>query len=267
MRKIVVLSVNENPIYQFTLPLVVWSWVKIGWEPMILQNFNGSEITQKFYLHESGSMIRIKTIPIHPIEGYRSDTIAQVSRLYAACFAEEGDYLLTADSDMMALSDYWQFDPKKITIWGHDLTSYQQIPICYIGMMAERWREVMCLSNSNVKELMKRDLEEMPDSGENGNQVDRWCTDQRLITKKINEVQFEKEFVHRGVLANGYPVGRIDRSAWATYHPHPVDCHLPHDIFNNDETFMKVMKMLASVFPLENFQWFVDYTEQFKKTI
>ena len=35
MRKVIVLSVNENPIYQFTLPLVVWSWKRIGWEVMV----------------------------------------------------------------------------------------------------------------------------------------------------------------------------------------------------------------------------------------
>ena len=206
-------------------------------------------------------------VPIENIKGYRSDTIAQVSRLYAACVAEEGDYLMTGDSDMMGLSDYWKFNPKKITVWGHDLTSYQQMPICYIGMTAERWKEVMCLPHDRIQELMKRDLDELPDSGENGNQVDRWCSDQRLITKRINEVQFEKEFVHRGVLSNGYPIGRIDRSAWATYHPNPTDCHLPHNIFDNDETFMKVMKMLASVFPNDGFQWFADYREQFKNTL
>jgi len=268
MRKIVVLSINENPIYQFTLPLVVWSWKRIGWEVMLFHNskesgdmrFLVAKTIAKFGLLYKANIFR-------DIEGYRSDTIAQISRLYGACFAEEGDYLLTGDSDMMALSDYWKFDPKNITVWGHDLTGYQQMPICYIGMMAERWREVMCLTNSNVQELMKRDLEEMPDSGENGNQVNRWCTDQRLITKRINEVQFEKEFVHRGVLANGYPMGRIDRSAWNTYHPNLVDCHLPHDIHNNDETFMKVMRMLHSVFPEDDHTWFAEYREEFKKTI
>lgn len=174
---------------------------------------------------------------------------------------------MTIDSDMMALSDYWKFDPNKITVWGFDLTSYQQIPICYIGMMAERWIEVMELTNSDVQGLMKRDLDELPDSGENGNQVDRWCTDQRLITKRINETQFEKDFIHRGTLANGYPIGRIDRSAWATYHPQPTDCHLPHDIYANDESFAKVMRMLYSVFPKDDHTWFAEYTEQFKKTL
>jgi|SRR6478609_1852237 len=266
MRKVIVLSINENPIYQFTLPLVVWSWKRIGWDVMVLQNCKGSLDTM-FVVAQAIKNFNVQGIPFVNIENYRSDTIAQVSRLYAACFTGNGDYIMTGDADMMALSDYWKFDPKKITVWGHDLTGYQQIPICYIGMMAERWREVMGIYTNNALELIKRDLDDMPDARENGNQIERWCTDQRLITKRINEVQFEKEFVHRGVLTNGYPIGRIDRSAWATYHPNPIDCHLPHDIYSNDETFMKVMRMLASVFPHDDHTWFADYTEQFKNAL
>jgi len=171
---------------------------------------------------------------------------------------------MTGDSDMMALADYWKFDPEKITVWGHDLTNYQQMPICYIGMKTERWREVMGLTNSNVHELIKRDLDDLPDSGENGDRINRWCSDQRLITERINAVNFEKEFVHRGVLANGYPVGRVDRSAWNVFHPQPIDCHLPHEIHTDDDCYAKVMRMLYQYFPNEDFKWFIEYREKFK---
>lgn len=268
MRKVIVLSINENPIYQFTLPLVVWSWVRIGWTPFVFINAPKNERLDlvKATIINNDNFIFEKFI--ENIPGYRSDTIAQVSRLYAACcFENTGTYLLSGDSDMMALSDYWKPDTKKITIYGHDLTGFQQMPICYLGMTSQRWREVMGLHDNDIQKLMKRDLDSMPDSGENGNQVDRWCTDQRLITQRINECTFEKDFIHRGVLANGYPLGRIDRSAWATYHPNLVDAHLPHDIHSSDEAFLKVMRMLSSVFQEEDFTWFADYREQFKKIL
>jgi len=166
---------------------------------------------------------------------------------------------------MMSLRNYWDFNPKKITIWGHDLTSFQQMPICYLGMTVDRWREVMGLPHADIQSLMKRDLDEMPDAGENGNKIDRWCTDQRLITQRINAVQFEKEFVNRGMLTNGYPVGRIDRSAWNPNLTPLIDCHLPHDIYTNVDCFAKVYRMLCQVFPNERFEWFTKYTEEFKK--
>jgi len=270
MKKVIVLSVNENPIYQFTLPLVVWSWVRLGWHPYIISIVKDDRPKTMWLVNKTISQITKSwsEMLLHPFDGYRTDTISQVSRLYASCSDSLNDcYVMSGDADMMGLSDYWQFDPKKITVWGHDLTDYQQMPICFIGMMAERWREVMGISSWEMTPLMKRDLDDMPDAGENGNQINRWCTDQRLITKRINEVQFEKEFINRGVLTNGYPVGRIDRSAWNTYHPQPIDCHLPHEIYTNDEIFAKVMRMLASVFPDKEFFWFAEYTEQFKQLV
>jgi hypothetical protein len=271
MKKVIVLSVNENPIYQFTLPLVVWSWLRIEWVPLIF--FVGPRDERRKFVEKTisdfGQMVYgTQIVNCELLKEYRSDTIAQVARLYAAnCLGNHKDYVMTGDSDMMALSDYWKFNSKKITVWGHDLTGYQQMPICYIGMTNERWREVMAYSHGLVEPAMKSDLDEMTDARENGNQIERWCTDQRLITKKINDVQFEKEFIHRGVLTNGYPVGRIDRSAWATYHPLPIDCHLPHDIYSNDQSFAKVMRMLYSIFPSDDHKWFVDYTENFKRLI
>lgn len=265
MEKRIVLSVNDNPIYLFTLPLVVWSWLRINWTPVIMFHNKESKLLELVHwtIGEFGN--QVIGVHLENIEGYRSDTIAQVSRLYAAAaFRNQEAYFMTGDSDMMALSDYWKFDEKKITVWGHDLTGYQQMPICYIGMTVNRWVEVMGLSNNNIAALMKRDLDEMPDARENGNHINRWCADQRLITQRINEVQFEKDFIHRGVLSNGYPIGRIDRSAWATYHPMHIDCHLPHDIHSSEESFLKVIRMLHSVFPNEDFKWFVDYTQEFK---
>lgn len=266
MKKIIVLSVNENPIYQFTLPLVVWSWLRIGWTPVI--GFKTRKTRTEFLMLNTISAFGQNVFGFEnpDIEGYRSDTIAQCSRLYAAALGiiSNDDYLMTGDSDMMALSDYWKFDPKKITVWGHDLTSYQQMPICYIGMMKERWIEVMNLDSPDMTKMMKRDLDDLPDAGENGDRINRWCSDQRLITERINAVQFEKEFVHRGVLSNGYPIGRVDRSAWNTYHPQFIDCHLPHEIAIDDDCYAKVMRKLYEIFATEKFEWFIEYREKFK---
>ena len=128
MRKHVILSVNSNPDYAFYTPLVCWAWRKLGWTPVV---FYEGDITEaaKFTFQIAG----ITPIMLKPQDGYRSDTITQVSRLYGACVVESG-YLMTSDIDMIPLSDYWKFDPANITIWGHDLTGFTHYPICYIGM-------------------------------------------------------------------------------------------------------------------------------------
>lgn len=275
MRKFVVISVNENPEYQFYIPLVMWAWRHFGWEP-IIQCVNVDTRVVKLWfdvfdkLHE-GITAEMKfhysmkgmdfTVP----PGYRSDTVAQTARLYAACVIHNDDYIMTSDADMLPLSDYWKFDPEKITVWGHDLTGYQHMPICYIGMKSSRWREVMGIVNNDHNAILKRDLDVIPNA-KSEDQVKRWVVDQDLITERINNVQFDKEFVHRGVYSNGYPVGRIDRSAWEISYGSNIDCHMPR-VLNNPGGFSQIAQVLMRVWPSEDFNWFAKYTEEFFKLV
>lgn len=271
MKKIIVLSVDENPKYLYTLPLVVWSWIKFGWTPLIIQNLKPSALD--FLVGRTISALgKVRGTIIQNIPGYRPETIAQVSRLYAAVFTGENTYVMTGDADMMALSDYWNpADNEKITIWGHDLTDYQQVPICYVGMKTKVWRETMVIRSSDIQGLMERDLEIIGGAKENDEQVNRWCSDQRIITAFLKASDKEKIFIDRGVYETGYPIGRIDRSAWGYYtntgsrmHTSElIDCHLPHDIYTNGDSFAKVLKMLMQVFPKDNFDWFIEYTKNF----
>lgn len=266
MTKCVVISVNENEQYLFYLPLVVWAWRKIGWEPIVL--VSGTEKQSlPFLLAVNRSVHSHELWKVGPIEGYGSDTIAQVSRLYAAClYGHKDDYLMTSDVDMLPLSDYWKFDPEKITVWGHDLTNFQHIPICYVGMKRTRWVEVMGLSSHLYNLMMKRDLDAMPNA-KSEDSVKRWVVDQDLITDRINSVAFVKHFEPRGTLPTGYPIGRVDRSSWSLDHPQFIDCHMLRDIWSNPEHLARTMLLLYKVWPEENFSWFLEYVEEFKKLI
>lgn len=266
MRKFVVISVNENPEYLFYVPLVVWAWRKLGWEPLMFKTFvmQGDKWQElKRLWEQTGDIFLQPTIKF--IEGYDSSTQAQISRLYAAC-VKPFDYIMTSDVDMLPLSDYWKFDPEKITVWGHDLTGYQHMPICYIGMKGARWIEVMGLTSDDFSSLMKRDLDNMPNA-KSEDQVKRWVVDQDLITERINAVQFEKEFVHRGVYENGYPIGRVDRSAWKIDLEVNIDCHLPRGGYSDWTSQMKIMDVLYTNFPDENFSWVTQYITAFKNLI
>jgi len=81
MKKIIALSVNDNPIYLFTLPLVVWSWLRIGWTPLIIVNSKETELLKLVGTVISSFGDNVLGMDIENIEGYRSDTVTQVSRL------------------------------------------------------------------------------------------------------------------------------------------------------------------------------------------
>lgn len=271
MRK-VILSTNWNPDYLYYTPLVVWAWRKIGWEPVI---FYEGEKTLSLGLVIDITGIQIAQLS--PQEGYRSDTITQVSRLYGACVAD--GYLMTSDIDMIPLSDYWKYDESEITIWGHDLTGFTHYPICYIGMDSKRWVEVMGITSlswdgstqfptGDYDAMIKRDLDTLPQA-KDPDFYKYWFSDQDLITNRIDQTEFPKRHFYRGQLPNGFAAGRVDRGAWSLDHPEFIDCHALRDMYKQSDTgygnMAKTLRLLEKVWPSEDFQWFVDYTKQFQK--
>jgi hypothetical protein len=265
MKKYVVLSVNENPKYLFYLPLTAWAWRYFGWEVMLFMDGLNDQ-PPIFELAHSYSPPLIKFGSKLLVDGYKSETVTQISRLYGACVLPTDSYIMTGDLDMIPLSDYWKPDESKITVWGHDLTSYQHVPICYIGMPAQRWIEVMGITSNDYNAMIKRDLDRMPNAK---SQVfhEWWSVDQQLITDRINACQFEKDFVYRGTYPNGYAKGRVDRSAWHLNHEQFIDAHLMRDIYINEVNFNKTMELLHKVWPDEEFTWFKEYTNEFKKLL
>lgn len=260
MKKHIVLSVNENPTYLFYVPLVVWAWGELGYWPIIF--YNGKE-TKCFDLafNELEGFVDY----LDDIEGYQSDTITQVSRLYGSCVAD--GYLMTGDIDMIPLSDYWKPDINKLTVWGRDLTDYH-FPLCYIGAPSEIWNEIMQTNNHNdYNAYIKRDLDSHPNA-KSHDKVKRWVVDQDIATESISVWHGKPVRVDRGTdKRTGYPIGRVDRSNWTLDHRQFIDCHAPHDILTNETSFKKVLELLHAVWPDKDWKWFISYYKEFKKLL
>jgi hypothetical protein len=257
MAKYIVLSVNWNPDYLYFTPLTCWAWRKFGWEPIVF--FEGvqdelSDLTKEKFC-QLGS---------NGFGPYRSDTVTQVSRLYAACIQD--GYLMTGDIDMIPLSDYWQPKEDTITVYGHDLTGYGHYPICYIGMPHTRWIEIMGLHSTDYNALIKRDLDTLPQA-KNTDFYKYWFSDQDLITQRIQSTEFPVTSVLRGQYKNGYARGRVDRGSWTLDHPIFIDAHLHHQIYHrgNEWKFNHTMELLHKVWPNEDFTWFEEYHKEFKR--
>ncbi len=279
MKKYVVLSVNENPKYLYYLPFVRWAWNQFGCDSIVFT-------TQKVNVEILKPPQCVSFTKLQEINGYKSETIAQVSRLYATCIVDNGsDYLMTSDVDMLPLSNYHfeilnapkkdyikdgsgrydmkQFVSTKPTSFGRDLTDYHY-PICYIGMSAANWYGVMDLCNMDYNNMIKRDLVRVYPKSKN-----KWCVDQDLITENLLEYGKDKiTHIDRGTdKRTGYPIGRVDRSNWHLNHSQLIDAHLPHDILSNDASYKKVCDLLKHVWPSEDFTWYHNYHNEFKKLL
>jgi len=265
MKKHIVLSVNDNQDYLFYTPLCVWSWKQFGWDTILMYLGEETELT-KLVFDTAKVPARIN---ISQVEGYRNDTVTQISRLYASAVRQNGwlwedDYLMTGDIDMLALSDYWKPNENAVTVYGHDLTGYGHFPICYIGAKASKWREFIRIDSGDYRGMIKRDLDTLQQA-KSEDFYKYWFTDQDLITTRLKEYgQSRIEFINRSQYANGYAFGRVDRGAWTMNHNQFIDCHMLRDIFKKQENFNKTMEMLYKVWPDENFAWVTDYVEKFK---
>lgn len=245
MKRYVVLGVNENPKYIYYLPLVCWAWRRFGWEPFVFYNRNHIAISKADCLRYM--------LPIPSI--FKTETMAQVSRLYGACVLD--GYLMTSDVDMLPLSDYWDADSDDVTCYGRDLTDYHY-PICYIGASSELWRKFMRIDGQDYYLHILRDMRQ---------QKNMWTLDQDIVTKNLLDYGIENiNHVNRGTdQRTGYPIGRVDRSNWTLNHKTFIDAHLPHDVLTNEKSFHNVMQLLHTVWPKEDWKWFINYTKEFKK--
>jgi hypothetical protein len=271
MKKYIILSVNDNVDYLYFTPLVCWAWRKLGWNPILFYYRSSRKLGPspiELIVHTELQDLEVDGLfenVLSPIEGYRSDTITQISRLYGTCCVEDPSYLMTGDIDMIPLSDYWKPDFNKITVWGHDLTGYGHYPICYIGMPGIEWAFVMDLKLQDYNKYIKRDLDNLPQA-KDPDFYKYWFSDQDLITQRLNEYGKEKiTFINRGQYPNGFAYGRVDRGAWTLEHEKFIDAHLMQQTHHSEEKINKLYELLAKVWPDENFDWFKEYTREFKK--
>jgi len=269
MKKYIVLSVNDNVDYLFFTPLTCWAWRQFGWEPIVFYKDSDKEIfaLENIVWNAAGNPI---THLLTDQECYRSDTITQVSRLYGACSIlsfQNDSYLMTADIDMIPLSDYWKPDFSKTTVYGHDLTGFGHFPICYIGANYHDWFKFMKLDSQDYNAQIKRDLDTIPQA-KDPDFYKYWFSDQDLITARLKEYGTGKiDFINRGQGTHGYARGRVDRGSggWVLDQPELIDAHMEQQTWQNDQKLKRLFDLLHFVWPNEDWKWFVEYSKEFRK--
>jgi hypothetical protein len=215
MNKYCILSTDNNPDYYSLLPLVCYSWKKIGYTPVIIF----VNVPYNTWKKIMDACPEAKSHVLYSIDGVKDSTYAQLQRLFMGKYAPSpDDVFITADADMIIARDIFSHDVSQgqIISYGYDLTGRSELPICYVKATAAKWRELMGEFT-------------IPDAAYNGKWETYWSVDQQLLTQRANEYGMGRiTFVDRGNQnKHGLPTGRWDRHDFAHIPDSIIDVHMP----------------------------------------
>ncbi len=242
MKRIAVLSTNNNPDYFFYSPLVEWAWNKFGWEVAM---FKTSDVGDLGFRNKE-----TKEYIIPDIEGVRSNTLAQCVRHFVSDVLPKEDYIMVQDIDLIPLRE-WNPDLNVGTIWGHELTGNSFIPVHYTGMTGAKWFDLMDCTG-DLKEDMEREMKLNGRAYQEGWE-NYWDADWDILTQKVMPRKNEFTFIHRGLIQlaqDATPVGRVDRyNMEATMNQENwIDIHCENHNPSAPEKWAKVKNVLVKTF-------------------
>lgn len=213
MNRYVVISTNNNPDYFNYIPYQEQAWANFGWGLIIMVTSDFNPVNFETRLKST------LVCQLPKVNEIRSQTLAQMGRLYAAHYVGKDNLLMTCDMDLIPLSNYWNPDPNKITVYGHDLTDHTYYPMGYVAMTAEKWIEKMQITADTRADIL-RDCDRTMIKGEKAAYSDNWevwwNVDWRLLTDRLSPFKDEITFINRGrrtVPPNKgvFAFGRVDR--------------------------------------------------------
>jgi len=213
MRRIAVISTNNNPDYFFYVPIVEWAWNKLGWEIALFLTEDCKEIRNDWlnYISMTATTTHVYTIP--NIEGVRTGTLAQTVRHFVADVLPKDAYIMVQDIDLIPLKE-WNPNLDEQTIYGWELTGKSFIPVHYTGMLGQKWYDLMDCTG-DLKADMEREMKAngrayLPQEDWEG----WWNTDWDILTQKVLAKKEQFTFIPRELVKlakDATPKGRIDR--------------------------------------------------------
>jgi hypothetical protein len=241
MEKIVVVSSNNNPDYLFYLPYVEKAWAHFGWSLCVLVTNDVNINALKNTLEST------KIVKLPKIDDMRLETVAQVSRLYAANYLPDDAMIMTSDMDLIPLSDYWKPDINDITMYGFDLTDKTTFPMSYVAMTGRNWKERLNCTGDIEKDML-RDAAEFERYAYSKNWEMWWGYDQHLLTKRLMPFKNQLNLIDRGriqIAGANLAIGRVDRYNWietqkqATF----IDAHCHNNNVEHEDKLLPFLEL------------------------
>lgn len=263
MQPSAILSTNNNNDYLFLLPIVIQGWNIQGWHTHtvmvevpprlydLIQNYTKLEVN---FFYAANNILFSNTNPA---------LFTQCIRLYWPQRLIDNNYCILGDADMLICSSFLNRDFDKVNVFGHDLTGYGQIPMCYVGASVAEWNNIM--GNAG----MRQDL--LTHAQPNSNDFYKaWGADQDILTAKLFKYNDEHaiNYIPRGTDSenDGLPTGRFDRHNLRMPVGEVHDAHLMRQPYT-DKNFTFLNDLLHKLYPQEDWGWLPAYRREFLKLI
>lgn len=258
-----ILSATNNDLYAFPLPFTVYSWNKIGINCLVFVPKSGGEKIElaKKYCSVLNTFKTFNS-PLH-----KEPTYSQVSRLFGCCVEFPGDeVLITGDADLCVFGDYLlKANDGGVHVFGSDLVAGDQLPMCFLAAPADKWRNIMWAPPGFGYQYY---LDELLGPIESQHfRSDQWCFDQNLAYKNFIKSGLPIVMHNRAAPGTQFATRRADRDGWPqAFSPDLIDAHLPRPGYT-EENFAKIINLFKSMYPNEDFQWMIDYRNEYLNLI
>lgn len=263
-----IISCNYEDKYLWCLPLVTWGWNKIGVDVVCFMpdvSLKPQKDADKYFLCQD-TILKFGgkestywfTSPEH-----KEATYTQCSRLYGACLdLPEDEMLITSDVDMFmfALPAYSKED---LVVFGSDLVPEKQFPICYNSATVNKWRDAMKINGRTYQQCLDDLLWSIDCENMRGNY---WGKDQQELWENTNEIALK---VNRAREGTQYPTRRYDRDdafILDRLSLDTIDYHLNRPGYE-PQNFDIILRIMKWHFPNENFDWLINFNEQYKQLL
>lgn len=261
-----VISSTYDDQYLFFLPIVTWCWNKLGVDVICFLPENVSTTTYAKYklVIETSERLRFEKYKFN-CPNHKEATYAQCARLYSGCLdLLSHEQVVVSDIDM-ALFKMPEHKEGCFSVFGNDLVPEKQYPMCYLTASHIDWWETFGCADKTIQQCLDNLLGEIEADHFRGNY---WGKDQEEAYKKIS-VNENKFLINRARPGTQFASNRVDRDDinWRSYvNEELIDAHLWRPGYE-ENNFANIIELLQMKYPQENFQWLIEYRENYLKLL
>lgn len=275
-----VYSSSDNSVYDFFIPIAAYSWKRLSVDSIVFVPEAKSSRLQ--YCINTSKLLypEIKFYDVKCLK-HKESTFLQCSRLYAAALdLPEDEVLVTSDVDMGVftrgifdtLTHHLFNDGVDISILGSDLVPDKQLPMCYLIGKAGRLSEIYGINGRTYQQCLD-DL--LGDIDSTTMRSDYWAKDQEEAWERIygkyrdEHNPYKVGYALRTNGQNQFATKRLDRDdayLLERLNPDIIDFHMGRPGYT-EENFNTILTVLRYFYPSENFDWLIEYRDNYIKLI
>lgn len=259
-----ILSSTHDPMYQFFIPIVAYSWQKLGYYPFIFtppkNDINESKrlVLALKYMRGSATLGTIEC------NKESAATYMQSARLCGGAIkrVQDDEQIVVGDIDMAVFAPPPVAD-NQFCIFGADLVPQGQLPMCYISAPKRLWRQHFTQGRS-VQQTLQAWLGDVQCENMRGNY---WAFDQEKAYNTI--MSTNPRLINRARQGTQFAENRIDRddAYWEErLSIDIIDAHLWRPGYT-EENAQKIAKLFEYMYQDNRHDWIIEYAEKYRKLV